>query len=196
MLHLAAGRFKIKAFMDKLSDRVKLIRLLRLAYSGELAAAHAYRGHASSVRRPDERAQIINIEKEEWRHRYYVGLMLAQLGSGPSRWREVKYWLIGHTVGLGCRVCGWFTAMYGAGKLENKNVMEYLHAARYASRCGHYEFVEGLLEMAGTEWEHEHYFREKVIGHRWSRFIKVWPALPSKDIFQIELQNLSADHQN
>jgi hypothetical protein len=35
--------------MDKHEARRKLIWILRLAYSGELAAALAYRGHAASV---------------------------------------------------------------------------------------------------------------------------------------------------
>ena len=44
------------------NSREKLIALLQLAYSGELAAAHAYRGHWHSVRQSDERESIRKIE--------------------------------------------------------------------------------------------------------------------------------------
>src|SRR5213593_2608240 len=45
--------------------RVELIELLRLAYSGELAAAHAYRGHWRSLAAPEDRGRIAEIEREE-----------------------------------------------------------------------------------------------------------------------------------
>jgi demethoxyubiquinone hydroxylase (CLK1/Coq7/Cat5 family) len=57
--------------------RLKLIRQLQDAYSGELAAAHAYRGHCHSVRDPQQRARIRQIEDEEWHHRRLVGGLLA-----------------------------------------------------------------------------------------------------------------------
>ena len=57
-----------------------LTAILRLAYSGELAAALAYRGHWKSVGDPDERARIRQIEEEEWHHRDLVGGMLARIG--------------------------------------------------------------------------------------------------------------------
>ncbi len=170
--------------MDRQTNLVKLVRLLRLAYSGELAAAYAYQGHAHSLGKLEEREHIRQIEQEEWLHRQQVGAMLEKLGTGPSRWREIKYWLIGHLVGVGCHLCGWFIAMYGAGKLERKNVMEYVHAAHYAAHSGHNEFVTDLLEMAKTEWEHEKYFRQKIIAHRWSNFFKVWKALTPEEYNQ------------
>src|SRR4028119_2022023 len=104
--------------MNRQSNLVKMIRLLRLAYSGELAAAYAYRGHVRVVKKIEEAEHIRRIEQEEWLHRRQVGAMLEKLGASPSRWREIKYWLIGHSVGLLCHICGWFIAMYGAGRLE------------------------------------------------------------------------------
>src|SRR5467141_3181109 len=73
---------------SEVDSRQKLIALLQLAYSGELAAAHAYRGHWRSVRNADQRTAIQNIEADEWRHRNLVGEMLASLESGPSQRRE------------------------------------------------------------------------------------------------------------
>ena len=43
-------------------SRQKLIALLQLAYSGELAAAYAYRGHWRSVSNEKEQAAIRAIE--------------------------------------------------------------------------------------------------------------------------------------
>src|SRR5262245_33807657 len=75
---------------DPGASRARLIALLQLAFSGELAAAHAYRGHARSVADAGERRAIEEIEREELHHRELVGRMLAELGAGPSRTRELR----------------------------------------------------------------------------------------------------------
>ena len=67
----------------------KLIALLQLAYSGERAAAYAYRGHWHSVNDQDERDSIRGVEEDEWRHRELVGEMLGGLGAEPNRRREI-----------------------------------------------------------------------------------------------------------
>jgi len=162
-------------------SRARLIAELQHAYSGELAAGHAYRGHWRSVRDAGERERIRTIEDEEWHHRRLVGEMLEGLGSGPRPLRELVFLLIGRTLGLLCHVVGWFLPMYGAGKLERRNVGEYEDAARYALGCGHPELVDCLLTMAEVEWEHEHYFRAKVEGHPWTRLFPLWPPLPAKE---------------
>src|SRR6266704_4861883 len=146
-------------------SREKLIALLQLAYSGELAAAHAYRGHWHSVRQSDERESIRKIEDDEWRHRNLVGEMLAGLGAGPSKRREIRAASIGRTLGFLCHVTGRLAPMYGAGKLESRNIREYETAARYARDCGKTEFTDCLLTMAEVEWEHELYFRTRVQSH-------------------------------
>jgi len=64
-------------------NRQNLIALLQLAYSGERAAAYAYRGHWHSVTNCGEREAI--RKDDEWRHRKLVGEMLAGLGARPSR---------------------------------------------------------------------------------------------------------------
>jgi rubrerythrin len=159
----------------------KLIRLLRLAHAGEWAAAYAYQGHARSVRSPDERAAIRRIEADEWDHRRRLGAMLAALGARPSRWREPMMALIGRLISLMCHVSGWFLPMYGAGKIERRNVHEYLDAARYATEAGHPELVDDLLSMAEVEWDHERYFRERVTGHRLLRWFPLWAELPPRE---------------
>ena len=88
-------------------DVEKLAAILRLAYSGELAAALAYRGHWHSLRDSIDRSRIRQIEEEEWRHRDLVGGMLAKIGMDPSPARERRARAIGRTLGLLCHVMGW-----------------------------------------------------------------------------------------
>ena len=162
-------------------NRDKLIALLQLAHSGELAAAYAYRGHWHSVTNADERDSIRRIEEDEWRHRKLVGEMLARLGAEPNRRREVRATIIGRTLGLLCHVSGWLLPMYGAGKLESRNVKEYETAARYARDCGCINLIDCLLEMAEVEWDHESYFRSRVLSHRLGRRLSLWPQPPPKE---------------
>jgi rubrerythrin len=166
---------------DPLSHRAKLIATLRMAYSGELAAGYAYRGHWHSVRLPDEKARIKTIEDEEWHHRKLVGEMLESLGSGPNRVREIRATLIGRVLGMMCHLSGWFAPMYGAGRLESRNIVEYETAARHALGCGREDLVDCLLMMAEVEWEHERYFRACVLRHRWAQRVSIWPQPPPKE---------------
>jgi len=161
--------------------RAKLIRQLQGAYSGELAAGHAYAGHAHSVQRADEKARIAEIEEEEWVHRKNVAKMLAALGSAPDPRREKKLLRIGRTIAILCHIGGWYVPMYGAGRLESHNVKEYEDAAEYALGSGHEELAPCLLRMAEVEWDHEAYFRSKVESHWLRHVIPVWPALPPKE---------------
>lgn len=165
-------------------DLARLIRQLRGAYSGELAAGYAYRGHWRSVRDAAERERIQIIEQEEWHHRELVGGLLAQLGAKPSRIREAIFFVIGKTIAAICHIGGRFIPMYGAGKLERSNIVEYEDAAKYAARCGHEEMIECLLVMAETEWEHERYFRECVAGHPLLRVFKLWEPAPPKEMIR------------
>jgi len=168
------------------SSREALVRLLQSAYSGELAAGHAYRGHAASVSDPEEEKQIRKIEDEEWVHRRQVGEMLAALGSAPDPARERKLLRIGKTIAFLCRIGGWYVPMYGAGRLESHNVKEYEDAADLAVASGHPEFVECLLEMAEVEWDHEAYFRGMVESHWLRHLIRVWPAIPPRDAIRAD----------
>lgn len=167
------------------SDLSDLIEILRLAYSGELAAAYAYRGHWRSVKDEATRARIREIEEEEWHHRRLVGRMLERLGARPSRVRERRAIIVGRTLGVLCHLAGWLLPMYGAGKLESRNIGEYERAARYAARSGHAELVDCLLGMAEVEWEHESYFRACVERHRWAPRFRLWPAPAPKEAIRM-----------
>lgn len=166
--------------MDPNESRARLIAILQLAYSGELAAGLAYAGHWRSVDDADERERIQTIENEEWHHRELVGAMLGELGSGPNPARERRARVIGSTLAALCHVATWFPPMYGAGKLESRNIREYEVAARHARDSGNAQYVDCILTMAEVEWEHEAYFRAKVKCHWLSRIVKVWPAPPPK----------------
>ena len=145
--------------------RRKLVRLLQLAYSGEKAAALAYRGHAASVKEPAEAAMIRKIENDEWVHREKVGRLLAELGAAPLALRELRSAVVGHTLSFLCRFTGWFLPMFFAGRLETRNVQEYDTAAGWARELHLDHFLPELSEMAAVEVEHEKYFLE-IIGRR------------------------------
>ncbi len=156
--------------------RAKLVDLLQRAYSGELGAALAYNGHWKSVQSRTERDEIRKIEEDELRHRRHVGEILAELGERPDPRRERKLRIIGRCIGIVCHVSGWFLPMYGAGRLEQKNIGEYETAARLARDAGLDRYVHALLDMAEVEWDHEQYFRTKVLSHWLSRIFPVWTA--------------------
>ncbi|HBB89604.1 MAG TPA: hypothetical protein DC047_18515, partial [Blastocatellia bacterium] len=167
--------------MSEHEDENKLIALLRLAFSAELAAAYAYRGHWHSVSDANERERIREIENEEWHHRRLVGEMLDKLQTRPSRARELRSTIVGRVLGFLCHFTGWLAPMYGAGRLESRNIREYETAARYARAAGHDELVDCLLMMAEVEWEHEKYFRARVLLHPLGRQLFLWPAPPPKE---------------
>jgi len=179
--------------MNASENRAKLLEILQFAYSGELAAGLAYAGHWRSVSDAAERERIRAIENEEWHHRKLVGEMLAELGSAPDPKREQRATIIGRTLGFLCHVATWFPPMYGAGKLESRNIREYEAAARFARDSGNEQYVDCILTMAEVEWEHEAYFRARVESHWLSRIVKVWPAPPPKETIRAAFGSIGAD---
>ncbi len=170
--------------MDTQEHRRQLVRLLRMAYSGELAAALAYGGHWRSLRDPAERATVQKIEREELEHRQTVGEMLAALDEKPQFWRECMMWTIGRSVAVACFIIGYFLPMYFAGKLEHANVMEYEGAAEHARHLGLDRFIPQLHQMSATEREHEVFFSSRALNH---------PLLPVvKAIFRWDPQEVLA----
>ena len=167
--------------MSEHDNQEKLIALLRLAYSAELAAAYAYRGHWHSVSNAGERDRIQQIENEEWHHRKLVGEMLDKFQTRPSRTRELRALIVGRVLGFLCHLTGWLAPMYGAGRLESRKIREYEDAARYAHAAGHDEFVDCLLTMAEVEWNHEKYFRSCVLLHKFGRRLALWPEPPPRE---------------
>jgi hypothetical protein len=114
--------------------------------------------------------------------------MLEELGFRPSGLRELRAVVIGRTLGMLCHMAGRLLPMYGAGKLESRNIREYELAARFAARSGHAEYVECLLTMAEVEWEHEKYFRGSVESHRWSSRIRMWPRPDPKETIRAKFK--------
>jgi rubrerythrin len=168
---------------------------MQLAHSGELAAALAYHGHSKSVSAAADRERIQAIEREELRHRAQIAGMLEELGQRPERLREVRAWLIGHSLGLLCRVAGWLIPMYAAGKLESRNIQEYEAAARYAWSCGRHEWVDCILNMAEVEWEHEDYFRANVLAHPLGRRLPIWPSPPPREHIRVSFDDYARAQQ-
>jgi rubrerythrin len=181
---------------SEIESRQNLIALLQLAYSGELAAAYAYRGHWKSVSNPEQKTAIQNIEYDEWRHREQIGEMLASLESRPNQLREKRADRIGRVLGFLCHVMGWLAPMYGAGRLESRNIREYETAARYARGCGRTDLVQCLLEMAEVEWDHEHYFRRRVQEHFIGRHLPIWTEPPPKESIRISFEPERHLHRN
>ena len=131
--------------------KARLVAQLQLAHAGELAAGHAYHGHWRSLPEGEDHERIRKIEDEEWHHRRLVARMLLDLGAGPRPLREAVFWLV-----------------------------EYEDAAVYARASGHPELVDCLLTMAEVEWDHEQYFRSRVLGHPLRRLFPIWPAPPPR----------------
>ena len=154
------------------STRRQLVRILRAAYSGEMAAAYAYRGHWKSLRNLDEKEMVYIIEDEEWMHRRQVKRMLDYFGSRPQRTREMLMWLTGRVIGLACHLTGWFLPMYFAGRLESGNVREYEVASVHAGELGLKNLEDELRRMAALEREHELFFMDAVAGHRLRPFMQ------------------------
>ena len=151
--------------MPKRTPQQQFIRLLQAAYSGEMAAALAYRGHWRSLPPSAARDRIRRIEREEWRHRRSVGVMLRELGAGPRQAREILMYLTGHVAGLMCHAAGWFWPMYIAGRLERGNVREYDNAAACAGMLSLTKYEKILRRMCEVERGHESYFTEVIADH-------------------------------
>ena len=144
----------------------RLVKLLQQAYSAERAAAFAYIGHAGSVRNPDEKAAIKQIELDEWHHRATMLAIMGQYGIAPSRYFELKYFVIGTIISASCYVIGWFMPYYFAGRLESGNVCEYFLMMRFFHELGITEHDEVLYEMGIKEKEHEVYFQKSLENNR------------------------------
>jgi demethoxyubiquinone hydroxylase (CLK1/Coq7/Cat5 family) len=145
--------------------RQKLICILQDAHAGELAAAYAYRGHWKSLKNSAEKNEIEKIEAEEWEHRKCVSAWLEKLDAKPRKFREVIFWTIGRTLGIGCHVSGWFFPMYFAGRLESQNVQEYVDAAGFAKELGLADCEKELIIMSEVEQKHEDFFKSVVQNH-------------------------------
>lgn len=146
-------------------DHPKLVSLLKQAYSAERAASFAYIGHAASVRDPEEKAAIKQIEDDEWDHRREVLAIMQKHNIPVSRFNEMKYFVIGKFISFSCHVIGWFMPFYFAGRLESGNVCEYFRMMHYFEELGITEHHQVLYDMGMKEKEHEAYFLTKLHAH-------------------------------
>lgn len=166
-----------------MSSRDALVRVLQLAFSGERGAALAYRHHAASLHRPDERQRVLAIRDEELHHRQRVGRILSALDARPDPLLEARNLCLGGAIAAFCHVGGRFLPMYGAGWIERRNIADYERAARLALECAATAHVAELVDMAEAEWEHERFFREKAASHWAAHLLPVWSAPgPKADI--------------
>lgn len=148
-------------------DHPPLCRLLQQAYSAERAASFAYVGHAGSLRNPEERSRVKEIEEDEWNHRRQVLEIMEEYNIPVSRWLEWKFFLIGKTIGFSCYLIGRFMPYFFAGKLESGNVCEYFVMIRYFHELEIFKHDEDLYEMGVKEKEHEVYFQSVIQGEKW-----------------------------
>lgn len=144
----------------------RLVKLLQQAYSAEKAAAFAYIGHAGSLKNPDEKVAIKQIELDEWQHRESVLSIMRRYDIAPSRYNEIKYHVLGKIISGSCYVIGWFMPYYFAGRLESGNVCEYFLMMRFFHELGITEHDEMLYEMGMKEKEHEVYFQKSLENNR------------------------------
>lgn len=165
---------------EKAND--ELIKLVQNAYSGEKAAANAYWGHANSIFITDkiEKNELLEIMNEELHHRHELLLILKSLNSKPNFFKEALMNFIGYIIAILCLPGTWFMPMYGAGQLESKNIAEYEVLARLAYLSDHKELCSLFLDFAEKEWDHEYYFRKKVLSHKLSDYIPLWKIPPEK----------------
>ncbi len=178
--------------MSAVSDHPALVNLLQRAYSGERAASFAYIGHAGSLRRREtERAAVQQIEKDEWEHRRQVKVLMDRYGIAPSRWYELKFYLIGKVVGLSCYVIGRFMPYFFAGKLESGNVCEYFIMMHRFHELGITEHDEVLYEMGVKEKEHEVFFQKMIENEPWlPLFEKIFHWGPDASTNDVDLDAL------
>lgn len=167
----------------------QLVKLLQKAYSAEKAAAFAYQGHAGSVKDPDEKASIHQIELDEWNHRREVLAIMKQYGIPVSRLYEMRFHVIGKIISWSCYVIGWFMPFYFAGKLESGNVCEYFRMMKYFHEIGITKHNEILYEMGIKEKEHEVYFLSKIRNKKMLPFFEKlfgWGAFKSANSIELD----------
>jgi rubrerythrin len=143
-------------------DHPALVELLQRAYSAEKAAAFAYIGHAGSLKNPEAKAAVKQIEDDEWGHRKNVLVIMQQYDIPILKYYELKFHVIGRLISASCYVIGWFMPYFFAGKLESGNVCEYFVMMHYFHSLGIREHDQILYEMGMKEKEHEVYFLDQI----------------------------------
>jgi len=159
-----------------------IIKLLKMAYSAERAAAFAYQGHAKSVKNKHEKIAIKQIEDDEWNHRKEVLMIMNEYNIKPSLFYEIRFYIIGKIISFSCFVIGWFMPFYFAGRLESGNVCEYFRLKIWFNELGITKHHQLLYDMGIKEKEHEVYFYDQIKNSKllpfFEKFFK-WGATQS-----------------
>ena len=114
-----------------------LVDLLKRAYSAEKAAAFAYIGHASSLKDPEAKVAVKQIEDQMNGTIARMSWAIMRKYDIPvSRYYEMRFHIIGKFISMSCHVIGWFMPYFFAGKLESGNVCEYFVMLRYFDSLG------------------------------------------------------------
>lgn len=167
-----------------------LVESLKKAYSAEKAASFAYIGHAGSLRDPEEKKLVQQIEQDEWDHRRNVLKIMRQYDVPVSKYYEVKYHIIGKLIGYSCYLIGRFMPYFFAGKLESGNVCEYFVMMKHFRSLGINEHDEVLYEMGMKEKEHEVHFLEIIRDAKWLPiFEKVFSWGTKSSSNDVDLEN-------
>lgn len=173
-------------------DHPKLVDSLRTAYSAERAASFAYIGHAGSLRDPQEKAVVKQIEQDEWEHRRHVLEIMRRYDIPVSRYYETKYYVIGKVIGFSCYLIGRFMPYFFAGKLESGNVCEYFVMMQYFHSLGITEHDQVLYEMGVKEKEHEMHFLDVVKDEPWlPLFERVFSWGKDSTLNDVDLDNIA-----
>jgi hypothetical protein len=143
-------------------EHPRLVTLIQKAYSGEMAAAFAYVGHAASLKSSKEQLAVKQIEQDEWSHRSNIYKLMQKYEIPVSRYFEFRFYCIGKLISISCYFIGWFMPYFFAGKLESGNVCEYFLMMRYFNSMNIHEHDEVLYEMGIKEKEHEMYFLKQI----------------------------------
>jgi len=172
-------------------DHRELTDLLQRAYSAEKAAAFAYQGHAGSVKDKTQKAEIRQIELDEWNHRKEVLAIMQQYDIPVSKWYEFRFHMIGKIISGSCYVIGWFMPFYFAGSLESGNVCEYFRMKQFFNSLGITKHDAVLYEMGIKEKEHEVYFLSKIKNNKLLPFFeKVFKWGNKKSANNIDMDTL------
>lgn len=131
---------------------------LRVAYSTEIGAASAYRGHAKSTRDPAVAAHIAQIEQDERGHRAALGALLKRFKVRPIYPLELFFWCVGNIIGLGCFVWGEWASAFGAAQFEFGGIGDYRRAARAARAVGEEALAVQMDTYQQQEADHRAFF--------------------------------------
>lgn len=131
---------------------------LKVAYSTELGASTAYRGHAAATADPDVAAQIRQILDDELHHRKTLGDLLTEFDAVPYTFLEWLFWCVGNVISVGCHLWGEWASAFGAAQFEFGGAGDYVRAAKAARAVGREDLAVLLDEFQAQETAHRAFF--------------------------------------